>query len=397
MGAYDGAETCEIVGLYMLNQLQKHIPAEQVGLYRDDGLAIIQKANGPKLDRIRKKIIETFKKEGLKITIEIDLTEVDFLDVKMNLASGKFFPYRKPNDQPLYINTQSNHPPTIIKQIPEMIGRRISDLSCNKEEFEKAKGMYEAALKNSGYKGKLEYKENTERTKKRQRSRKIIWYNPPYSTNVTTNIGRKFFQLIEKHFPAGSKLSKIFNRNTIKLSYSCLPNMGSVLKSTRQVPSPCQSATQEKEAEKKMCNCRKPGECPLDGKCLQSGVVYEASINAEDIQYKYIGLTESTFKTRYNAHNSSIKHDKWRTSTELSKKVWELKDNGTKYDIKWKIIQHAHPYSGGGKYCDLCLTEKLYILMCDSKYILNKRRELISKCRHVNKFRLKKCVIDASV
>ena len=172
--------------------------------------------------------------------------------------------------------------------------------------------------------------------------------------------------------------------------------MGSVLKSTRQVPMKCQAAVQEQETKKKMCNCRKPEECPLNGNCLQSTVVYEANINTKDIKYNYIGLTEGTFKTRYSSHVSSLKHDKLKTSTELSKKVWELKDNGTPYEIKWRIIQNAHPYRGGGRYCDLCLTEKLYILMCDSKFILNKRRELISKCRHVNKFRLKN-VIEALV
>jgi hypothetical protein len=332
--------------------------------------------------------VAIFKKEGLKITIEIDLIEVDFLDVRMNLDSGKYCPYRKPNDQPLYINTQSNHPPMIIKKIPEMIGRRISDISCNEEEFEKAKGMYEEALTNSGHKGQLEYQDNTNRTKKRQRSRKVIWFNPPYSSNVTTNIGRKFFQLIEKHFPVGNRMHKLFNRNTIKLSYSCLPNVGSVLKSTRQEP------PETSTNEEKMCNCRKPTECPLEGQCLQSAVVYEAAVTTKDALYDYIGLTEGTFKTRYSAHASSFKHEKHRTSTELSKKVWELKEDGTPYKIKWTIVKHAHPYRGGGRTCDLCLTEKLYILMHKSESILlNKRRELISKCRHVNKFRLQKCIL----
>ena len=123
----------------MLNQLQQCIPANQIGLYRDDGLAIIPQANGPKLDRIRKKNTALFKEEGLKITIETNLVEVDFLDVTLNLDSGKYFPFRKPNDTPLYINKQSNHPPTIIKELPRIINRRLSDISCNKEEFDKAK------------------------------------------------------------------------------------------------------------------------------------------------------------------------------------------------------------------------------------------------------------------
>jgi hypothetical protein len=371
----------------MLDKLKQHIPAHQIGLYRDDGLAIIPQSNGPKLDKIRKQITATFKKEGLKITIETNIVEVDFLDVTLNLDSRKYYPFRKPNDTPLYVNKQSNHPPTIIKQLPKMINQRISDISCNKEEFDKAKGIYETALKNSGYDHQLEFIDdnpNLPRVKKK-RSRKVIWFNPPYSSNVITNIGKKFFRLIDKHFPQGHRLHKLFNRNTVKLSYSCLPNIGSVLKSTRQ------QASKEPSTQDKMCNCRNPTACPMDGQCLQSAMIYEATIDTGAAQYKYIGLTENTFKTRYSSHTSSFRHEKLRYSTELSKKVWELHDSNTSHNISWRIIQHAFPYKGGMRECNLCVTEKLFILMSDNTNLLNKRRELVSKCRHTNKFMLKKC------
>ena len=127
MGSYDGAEICELVGLYLLNQLSTVIDKSSVGLYRDDGLAAINNANGPKLDRIRKDIIALFKEEGLPITIETNFTKTDFLDVSFNLATKKYFPFRKANNTPLYINAFSNHPPTTIKQLPKMISKRISD------------------------------------------------------------------------------------------------------------------------------------------------------------------------------------------------------------------------------------------------------------------------------
>ena len=90
MGSCDGAEFCELVGLYLLNQLsividkisgglfsggsgKGFLSFRSVGLYRDDGLAAINNANGPKLDRIRKDIIALFKEEGLSITIETNL------------------------------------------------------------------------------------------------------------------------------------------------------------------------------------------------------------------------------------------------------------------------------------------------------------------------------------
>ena len=51
--------------------------------------------------------------------------------------------------------------------------------------------------------------------------------------NVETNIAKKFLQLVSKHFPKGHKLSKLFNRNNVKVSYSCMPNVASI-KSTQQ-------------------------------------------------------------------------------------------------------------------------------------------------------------------
>ena len=138
MGSYDGAEICKLVGPYLLNRLSTAIDKSGFGLYRDDGLVAINNANGPKL---RKDIIALFKEEGLSITIETKLIKTDSSDVTFSLATKIYFPFRKANNTPLYINAFSNHPPTIIKQLPEMINRRISDLSCNKEEFDKVKSV----------------------------------------------------------------------------------------------------------------------------------------------------------------------------------------------------------------------------------------------------------------
>ena len=193
MGSFDGAEICEIVGLYLLDKLSNLLGKENVGLYRDDGLAAINSCSGPVLDRTRKNIIALFKKEGLNITIETNLAETDFLDVTLNLVTGKYLPYRKPNSDPLYINVKSNHPPTIIKDLPKMINKRLSDLSCNEDEFKKAKPLYENALKESGYKAEMKY-ETSENTNNRNRHRKIIWFNPTFSQSVKTNIGKIFLK-----------------------------------------------------------------------------------------------------------------------------------------------------------------------------------------------------------
>ena len=76
-------------------------------------------------------------------------------------------------------------------------------------------------------------------------------------------------------------------------------------------------------------------------------------------------------------------HDRYRNATEVSKKVWELKDKNVDYDISSKVLQRAHPYKGGGSRCDLCAAEKLYILKNPNS--LNKRSELVSKCMYTQR------------
>ena len=220
-GSFDGAEIFELVGLYFLNKFIRLIGRKNLGLYRDDGLITINNSSGPVLVKMRKNIIALFKNEGLSITIETNLFETDFIDVTFNLATRKSFSFRKSNNQPLYINVKSNHPPNILRDLPSMINKRLSDLSCNEEEYEKAKPLYETALNESGYKTTLTYTKTTN-VNNRNRARNIIWFNPPHSQNVKTNIEKAFIKLVKKHFPRGHKLYKIFNRNTLKLSYSCL-------------------------------------------------------------------------------------------------------------------------------------------------------------------------------
>ena len=112
MGSCDGAKICELVGLYLLNRLSTAIDKSGIGLYRDDGLAAINNGNSPKLDRIRKAIVHY---------------TADFLDVTFNLASGKYFPFQKANNIPLHPKASSQHPPTMIKQLPKMINKIISN------------------------------------------------------------------------------------------------------------------------------------------------------------------------------------------------------------------------------------------------------------------------------
>ena len=137
------------------------------------------------------------------------------------------------------------------------------------------------------------------------------------------------------------------------------------------------------------CNCRDKSTCPLDGKCLTKCIVYEATIKHEDTEKVYYGLTEGDFKARYNNHNKSINHRKYESETELSSYIWDLKDKNIDFSTKWNIAARAQPYVCGSRRCDLCLTEKVIIATSDPNKCINKRDELVSKCRHQNKYKLK--------
>ena len=128
------------------------------------------------------------------------LKTTNFLDVTLNLNNGRFYPYRKPNDQPVYIHKDSNHPPNITKNLRASISRRISDISHDAEIFLNAAPFYEDALKESGYTKRMVYRDKQPTNKKRSRRRNIIWFNPPFSKNVATSIGATLLKLISKHF-----------------------------------------------------------------------------------------------------------------------------------------------------------------------------------------------------
>ena len=97
MGCFDGGEVCELVGVYILHFLRTVMRKENVGLYHDDGLGILQNSSGPEIECKRKQIIQIFKSCGLNITVKTNLKTVGFLDVHLDLTNNTYQPYRKPN------------------------------------------------------------------------------------------------------------------------------------------------------------------------------------------------------------------------------------------------------------------------------------------------------------
>ena len=137
------------------------------------------------------------------------------------------------------------------------------------------------------------------------------------------------------------------------------------------------------------CNCRIPQDCALDNKCLTENLVYKSSVTANNKTKEYIGLTSTSFKQRYTAHKASFTHPGKAHNTTLSTPIWELKDKNVPFATNWSILGLAPSYSKNVRKCQLCLTEKTYISLADPSSTLNKRNEIISKCRHRDKLLLK--------
>ena len=353
------------------------------GLYRDDGLIYIEDASGPLISRIDKTLHRIFKSNKLSFSLEQKGQVVNFLDVTLD-TDGTHKPYKKPNSKITYVSRASNHPSSITKNIPKSIGRRLNTISSSEAEFNNAKDDYQQALSEAGYSEMLTYdpeqRRSTRGTKKRRRN--IVWFIPPYSRNVAINIGKEFFDLLRIHFPVQHPLHRLFNRNTVKLSYSCTMNLDSIIKAHNAKILNKEEDNSSKND--KTCNCRDQAACPVGNNCLKNNVVYKATVQYEDKEQNYIGMTENTFKTRYTLHKASFKHSAKRKQTELSNLIWTLKDNGTEYKLTWSIIDCARPYQPGKRTCNLCLSEKFRILT--GSHLINRKTELLNKCPHRRKY-----------
>ena len=61
MGCYDGAKVCELVGSYLLKKVSNIVDRKSIGLYRDDGLAILQTLQFNKLNGKVKILLKCLK------------------------------------------------------------------------------------------------------------------------------------------------------------------------------------------------------------------------------------------------------------------------------------------------------------------------------------------------
>ena len=272
--------------------------------------------------------------------IETNLKSVRFLDAEFDLRTNSYRPFRKPGSQLLYVNRKSNHPPSVLKQIPNGVAKRLSDISSSEEIFRKSAPEYQEALRKSGYTEELRY-EKSGNQRRRKRRRNIIWYNPPFSANVKTNVGILFLSLIRTHFHKNHRYHKIFNMNTIKVSYSCVRNVASIIRGHNV------SVLRKEKPPTRNCSCPPRTVCPLDNQCLEKNIVYEGTVTSVEggTERDYVGLTSNEWKKRLAVHNQCINHRKHANRCELSKYIWDLKDQSNEYVLKWRILQKVRGLS----------------------------------------------------
>ena len=233
---------------------------------------------------------------------------------------------------------------------------------------------------------------NNSHTKRRgkNRNRKVVWFNPPFCRLAKINIDKYFLHLLDKHFNGDNPLSRIFYRNTVKISYSCTKNMYNIVSNhNRRLLN--ELITRDRNPGVGSCNCRSKEECPFGGRC-NSRNVYQACISPiehkRDRERVFIGISAGNWKQRWYNHRYSFSNPKHRYQTALSKYFWGLKDQGLSPQIKWKIIRHSSTANSFNGRCNLCLDEKISIInFKNRKLLLNKRNELVYKCRHWGKFK----------
>ena len=135
-----GLKFVNLQGCFFLNHLANKFDKNSVGLHRDDGLALFKNINGHRVDKIREEVHQLFKENRLSLEIECNLKTVNYLDITLDLNTGTYKPYCKPNDEMPYIHAKSHHPANILKQLPISI-----------ETIHEASKHYQNILNQSGY------------------------------------------------------------------------------------------------------------------------------------------------------------------------------------------------------------------------------------------------------
>ena len=142
----------------------------------------------------------------------------------------------------------------------------------------------------------------------------MIWFNPPYSQNVITNVTKRFLNLLHCHFPKSNKMHTIFNRNTVKVSYSCTANISSIISSQNK------KLMKNNAPNTKPCSCRTKSKFLLNSQCQTQDRISKdtvsTSVNPDKV---YLGTAEGDFKKCYHNHTKSFRNKRYTNDTSFSK------------------------------------------------------------------------------
>ena len=121
---------------------------------------------------------------------------------------------------------------------------------------------------------------------------------------------------------------------------------------------------------------------------FSNNILYQANITSfgENSETKvYYGICKTTFKLRNANYKKSFNHRNHKSDIGLSNEFWRIKDNKHSANITWDILGRHQAYNTSTKRSSLRLNEKLKIALHRNNNMINKRTEILNKCRHKNK------------
>ena len=206
-------------------------------------------------------------------------------------------------------------------------------------------------MNKSGLKVHFKYNKN-QQEKSKKINLKILFATKQYPQML-----QKYFWLINRHFPKSHRLHKIFNRNTVKVSYSCMQNMSKIYKghNSKITSTPCNQLT--------LYNSRVKEECPMDIKRQTMNADHDCRITSSEPREIHFALAEGKWKKRYYNHEKSFNHKRYWHETTLSSYVQYLKERlDVTPNLKWSVVTCPTTNSNISKKWLMCLSEKLVII-----------------------------------
>ena len=169
----------------------------------------------------------------------------------------------------------------------------------------------------------VKYSEEIHQCHSKKRTWNIKWFNPPFSLTIKTNVAKSFFRLLDEHFARSHSLYKIFSRNTIKVSYSCMSNVSQIIKQHNR------NVSNKKQNQTNPWNCRNKNKCLLTGNCKVQNLIYKCTVSATQSfkQCVYLGIAEGNWKQRLYNHRKFFKDKKHKNHKTLSSYLWNLEES----------------------------------------------------------------------